>query len=80
MARPASPEGADLFCACRDALARWGKDARRTAGLMVGQPDYETYVAHATATHPDQPPLDRTAFFRLHEARRFGAGGGFRCC
>jgi len=73
-------DNADLLCVCRDALVRWGKDARRTASLMVGQPDYEVYVAHATATHPDQPPLDRTAFFRLHEQRRFGAGGAFRCC
>jgi len=48
---------------------------------MIGQPDYDAYVAHATATHPDQPPLDKVAFFRLHEQRRFGAGsGGFRCC
>lgn len=80
---PDAPEtngGADLLCACRDALVRWGKDARRTAGLMVGQPDYDVYVAHAAATHPDQPPLDRTAFFRLHEQRRFGGSGGFRCC
>ena len=73
-------DNADLLCVCRDTLVRWGKDARRTASLMVGQPDYEVYVAHATATHPDQPPLDRTAFFRLHEQRRFGAGGAFRCC
>ena len=73
-------DNADLLCVCRDTLVRWGKDARRTASLMVGQPDYEVYVAHAEATHPDQPPLDRTAFFRLHEARRFGAGGAFRCC
>lgn len=77
---PEETGGADLLCVCRDALVRWGKDARRTASLMVGQPDYEVYVAHAEATHPDQPPLDRTAFFRLHEARRFGAGGAFRCC
>ncbi|MGO4410498.1 YbdD/YjiX family protein [Brevundimonas sp. 2YAF1] len=47
---------------------------------MIGQPDYDAYVAHAKATHPDQPPLDRTAFFRLHEQRRFGGSGGFRCC
>lgn len=85
MARP-SPEvevpadNADLLCVCRDTLVRWGKDARRTASLMIGQPDYEVYVAHAKTTHPDQPPLDRTAFFRLHEQRRFGAGGAFRCC
>lgn len=70
----------DALCNCRDTLTRWGKDARRTASLMIGQPDYEAYVAHSLATHPDQPPLDRTAFFRLHEDRRFGAGGGFKCC
>ncbi|GAA0776713.1 YbdD/YjiX family protein [Brevundimonas olei] len=84
MPRPSSSSattgGADLLCACRDTLVRWGKDARRTAGLMIGQPDYDAYVAHAKATHPDQEPLNRTAFFRLHEARRFGEGGGFRCC
>lgn len=77
---PEAGGGADLLCVCRDTLVRWGKDARRTASLMVGQPDYEVYVAHAEATHPDQPPMDRTAFFRLHEQRRFGAGGAFRCC
>ncbi|WP_345791439.1 MULTISPECIES: YbdD/YjiX family protein [Brevundimonas] len=68
------------LCDCRDTLLRWGKDARRTASLMIGQPDYEAYVAHARANHPEDPPMDRTAFFRLHEARRFGAGGGFKCC
>ncbi|WP_191554430.1 YbdD/YjiX family protein [Brevundimonas aurantiaca] len=47
---------------------------------MIGQPDYEAYVRHATATHPDQPPLDKIAFFRLHEQRRFGGAGGFKCC
>lgn len=71
----------DLLCRCRDAAARWGRGVRRTAGAMIGQPDYDAYVAHAEATHPDQPPLDKVAFFRLHEQRRFGGGtGGFRCC
>jgi uncharacterized short protein YbdD (DUF466 family) len=27
----------------------------RTARLMIGVPDYETYVAHRRANHPDQP-------------------------
>lgn len=71
----------DLFCRCRDAAISWGKAAQRTANLMIGQPDYDAYVRHAAVRHPDDPPMDRTAFFRLHEARRFGAGGGgFRCC
>jgi uncharacterized short protein YbdD (DUF466 family) len=47
---------------------------------MIGQPDYQAYVDHAAATHPDQPPLDKTAFFRLHEQRRFGGSGSFKCC
>ena len=77
MPKPALP---DALCSCRDTLLRWGKDAKRTASLMIGQPDYDAYVAHNQANHPDQEPLDRTAFFRLHEARRFGAGGSFKCC
>ena len=75
-----NPALSQTLCDCRDTLRRWGKDARRTASLMIGQPDYDAYVAHSLANHPDQAPMDKTAFFRLHEARRFGAGGGFKCC
>ena len=75
-----NPSNEDLLCLCRDTALRWGRGVRRTAGLMIGQPDYDAYVAHASATHPDQPPLDKTAFFRLHEQRRFGGAGGFKCC
>jgi hypothetical protein len=31
----------DLLCLCRDAAVRWGRGVRRTAGAMIGQPDYE---------------------------------------
>jgi uncharacterized short protein YbdD (DUF466 family) len=49
---------------------------------MVGQPSYETYVAHVQGTHPDLPPMTRAEFFRNREAARFGGTGkgGFRCC
>lgn len=70
----------DLVCRCRDAALGWSREARRTANLMIGQPDYDAYVRHAFEQHPDIEPLDRVSFFRLHEERRFGAGGGFRCC
>ena len=70
----------DLLCLCRDAALRWGRGVRRTAGAMIGQPDYDAYVAHAATTHPYQPPLDKIAFFRLHEQRRFGGSGAFKCC
>jgi uncharacterized short protein YbdD (DUF466 family) len=52
------------------------------ARLMVGQPNYEVYVAHVRATHPDAEPMSPAEFFRNREAARFGEGGkgGFRCC
>lgn len=69
-----------LICLCRDVATRWGRDVRRTAGAMIGQPDYQAYVDHAAMTHPDEVPMDKVAFFRLHEQRRFGGAGGFKCC
>lgn len=65
-----------------------GLDLRKLAGklragakLMVGQGDYDAYVAHVRATH-DAEPMTREAFFRARENARFGVGGerAFRCC
>ncbi|WP_374576919.1 YbdD/YjiX family protein [Phenylobacterium sp.] len=51
------------------------------ARLMVGVPNYETYVAHMAATHPGQAPMTRAEFFRDRQDARYGGGkGGFRCC
>ena len=51
------------------------------ARLMVGVPNYETYVAHIAATHPDRTPMTRAEFFRDRQDARYGGGkGGFRCC
>lgn len=30
--------------------------------LMVGLPDYDTYVAHMRATHPDREPMTYEEF------------------
>jgi uncharacterized short protein YbdD (DUF466 family) len=60
-----------------------GRKLRQTAALMVGQPDYDAYLAHWSSTHPDQAPMNRREFFRNREDRRFGGGfesGGFKCC
>jgi len=51
-----------------------------TADLMVGVPDYNAYVAHVTALHPEAEAMTREAFFRERQAARYGAGGRFRCC
>jgi uncharacterized short protein YbdD (DUF466 family) len=50
--------------------------------LMVGMPNYETYVEHARARHPDIAPMTEKEFFRDRQDARFGEGGrgGFRCC
>jgi uncharacterized short protein YbdD (DUF466 family) len=52
----------------------------QAANLMVGLPDYEAYLSHHRAAHPEQPPLSREAFFRNRQAARYGSGRGLRCC
>jgi len=51
----------------------------RTARAACGLPDYEAYLAHVRAHHPDREPLDRAAFVRDREAARY-ARGRSRCC
>jgi uncharacterized short protein YbdD (DUF466 family) len=53
---------------------------RRTARLMVGLPDYDAYLRHMAATHPEQPVMDRIAFFRDRQEARYGGKNGGRCC
>jgi uncharacterized short protein YbdD (DUF466 family) len=48
---------------------------------VLGMPDYERYLAHAAATHPQAPVLTRAEYCRLAIERRYGGGsGGMRCC
>ncbi|WP_412529064.1 YbdD/YjiX family protein [Burkholderia lata] len=47
--------------------------------LMVGLPDYDTYVAHMRATHPDRDPMTYEEFFRERQNARYGSGAG-KCC
>jgi uncharacterized short protein YbdD (DUF466 family) len=56
--------------------------AARTARLMVGVPDYETYVAHRRQAHPGEPVMTYEDFFRERQASRYGENGGkiSRCC
>jgi uncharacterized short protein YbdD (DUF466 family) len=34
----------------------------QTARLMVGVPDYQTYVTHTRTTHPDKPVMKYEEF------------------
>jgi uncharacterized short protein YbdD (DUF466 family) len=47
--------------------------------LMVGLPDYDTYLSHMERTHPGQTPMSYEAFFRERLEARYGSGRG-RCC
>lgn len=51
------------------------------ARLMVGVPNYETYVEHMGRQHPDTPVMSYAEFFRERQNARYGGGGGgLRCC
>ena len=53
----------------------------QTARLMVGVPDYETYVTHRRTTHPGLPVMSHEEFFRERQAARYAVGKGrFRGC
>ena len=56
------------------------KQAARAARLMVGLPDYETYLAHRRAAHPGEPAMSRDEFHRDRTERRYGRGATGRCC
>ena len=69
----------------RDVQRSWQRPAQRgrylgqALRLMVGLPDYDTYVAHMRATHPDREPMTYEEFFRERQNARYGSGAG-KCC
>jgi uncharacterized short protein YbdD (DUF466 family) len=48
----------------------------KTARLMVGVPDYQTYVAHQRTIHADQPVMSYEEFFRERQSARYEIGKG----
>ena len=59
-----------------------GRNLARTARLMVGIPDYETYVAHRKTAHPGEPIMSLEEFVAERQASRYGGKDGkiSRCC
>lgn len=45
---------------------------------MTGDDAFERYLRHHAAAHPEEPPLDRKAFFKQHETRKWEQPR--RCC
>lgn len=56
-------------------LARLAQVLRR----IMGAPDYERYLQHMRAAHPDRTPLTREAFARERLQARYERPGA-RCC
>jgi uncharacterized short protein YbdD (DUF466 family) len=53
----------------------------QTARLMVGVPDYQTYVRHRETNHPGLPVMTYEEFFRERQQARYAVGKGrFRGC
>jgi uncharacterized short protein YbdD (DUF466 family) len=49
--------------------------------LMVGMPEYSTYVAHMHHAHPDRPVMSYEEFFRERQEAKYGGNGKVtRCC
>lgn len=53
---------------------------RQMARMMIGVPDYDSYLRHMREHHPDHAPMDRTAFFRERQEARYGGKNGGKCC
>lgn len=67
----------------KHAIVASARRLREGARLMIGVPDYDTYVAHMREAHPDRPAMTYAEFFRERQAARYGEGTstrGFRCC
>lgn len=55
------------------------KNAKRTMNLMVGVPEYETYLAHIKEKHPEKTPMTYAEFFRERQDARYNGKVG-KCC
>jgi uncharacterized short protein YbdD (DUF466 family) len=70
-----------MTCLCFNLnFSQIAKRVRETAHLMVGVPDYDSYLAHMAANHLGVQPMNRESFWREREAARFGEGRTLRCC
>ena len=60
-------------------LTQAGKYLGQSLRLMVGLPEYDTYLAHMERTQPDEAPMSDEEFFRERQEARYG-GKRTACC
>lgn len=64
-----------------DELSKAGRYLGQAMRLMVGMPEYSTYLTHMENTHPDQIAMSYEDFFRERQEARYGGNGKVgRCC
>jgi len=68
-----------MFSGLSDDLRNAGRYLGQAMRLMVGLPDYDTYVSHMKRSHPDRVVMSYEEFFRERQAARYGGGVG-KCC
>ncbi|MDR3346849.1 MAG: YbdD/YjiX family protein [Campylobacteraceae bacterium] len=61
-------------------IVKSGKYLAQAARLMVGVPDYDSYVQHMRVTHPEQTPMSYEEFYRNRVEARYGGKSGAKCC
>ena len=63
-----------------DTLRELWRKAVQMGRLSIGVPDYDTYVAHLRAHHPERPVPSYAEFFTQCQAARYRNGGNRGCC
>lgn len=53
--------------------------ASQFGAMLVGVPDYETYVAHLRERHPELAPMTREQFMQSRMEARLGAKTPGKC-
>lgn len=76
---PAALDGLDWRAPPKGRLQTFVARLCETGRLMVGVPNYDAYVAHMGANHPDKPVMTYREFFDNRQKARYG-GGMSRCC
>lgn len=61
-------------------IATLFKRLQQSFRLMVGVPDYETYLEHMKTHHPELTPMDTKTFYRHCIDSRYPSSGNMKKC
>ncbi|HEY6529604.1 MAG TPA: YbdD/YjiX family protein [Cellvibrionaceae bacterium] len=60
----------------KPSLKQFWRLCQQTANLMVGQGDYQNYLAHMRSHHCGVVPMTEAEFFRYHQNSRYPQSRG----